>query len=155
MDIKVKLIRLFQCCLLFVWINRQVMVLGLRELPTVQIPHQGTLMGYYMNMFRTQRIIAYLGIPYAHPPIQEKRFAPPVIDGLPAWDGIRNATTLAKGCWSDNRKPVKKHELALMKLLNVQTESAEEKYSEDCLYLNIYIPEGKFHFFIVLLLLIT
>lgn len=85
-------------------------VIGAREPPTVMIPGQGMLQGMFMKMFRIQRIVAYLGIPYAQPPINERRFIPPMVDNLPAWDGIRNATVYPPECWSDLRKPMKQHE---------------------------------------------
>lgn len=85
-------------------------ILGAREPPTVNIPGQGTVMGMYMKMFRIQRIVAYLGIPYAQPPVNEKRFMPPLVDDLEEWDGVRNATTYAPECWSDVRKPIKQHD---------------------------------------------
>lgn len=80
-----------------------------REPPTVMIPEQGMVMGMYMKMFRIQRIVAYLGIPYAQSPINERRFMAPLIDNVP-WDGVRNATTFPPQCWSDIRKPIKQHE---------------------------------------------
>lgn len=85
-------------------------VIGAREPPTVMIPGQGTVMGMFMKMFRIQRIVAYLGIPYAQPPVNEKRFMPPLVDNLATWDGVRNATAYPPECWSDIRKPIKQHE---------------------------------------------
>lgn len=87
-----------------------IAVYAAREPPTVKIPDQGTVMGMYMKMFRIQRIVAYLGIPYAQPPLNEKRFMPPLVDNLETWDGVRNATTFPPECWSDIRKPVKHHD---------------------------------------------
>lgn len=84
-------------------------VVGARDPPTVTIPEQGTLMGMYMKMFRIQRIVAYLGIPYAQSPVNEKRFMQPFVD-LAAWDDVRNATTYPPECWSDLRKPLKQHD---------------------------------------------
>lgn len=87
-----------------------VTVICAREPPMVTIPGQGTLMGMYMKMFRIQRIVAYLGIPYAQPPVMEKRFMAPIVDDLGTWDGVRNATTYPPECWSDERKPLKQHD---------------------------------------------
>lgn len=129
----------------FLFLNQTIIVFAAREPPTVTIPGQGQLMGMYMKMFRIQRIVAYLGIPYAHPPIYEKRFGPPVVDNLPSWDGIRNATELQSECWSDYRKPIKKHDEAFMRLIGTPKKRNVSLYNEDCLYLNIYLPEGKFN----------
>lgn len=91
-------------------------VIGAREPPMVTIPGQGTLMGMYMKMFRIQRIVAYLGIPYAQPPVSEKRFMPPLVDNLATWEGVRNATTFPPLCWSDIRKPLKQHDEGTSKI---------------------------------------
>lgn len=115
---------------------------AIREPPSVTIPGQGTLTGMYMKMFRIQRIIAYLGIPYAQPPTVERRFAPPVVDNLPSWGGVRNATEFQRDCWSDTRKPFKQHDEAFMRLIGTSKIRNSSLYDEDCLYLNIYIPEG-------------
>lgn len=119
------------------------MVAG-RDPPVVQIPDQGEIMGYFMTMFRTQKIIAYLGIPYAQPPINERRFAPPVVESLPSWEGIRNASQLPMECWSDTRKPVKQHDDIFLRMLGINAKSKDvSRFSEDCLFLNIYVPDGK------------
>jgi len=74
----------------------------------------------------------FLGIPFAQAPVGELRFRQPV----PArpWRGVRNATTLPPSCY---QKP--------------DTEFGAEFYgstvwnsptpvSEDCLYLNVWVP---------------
>lgn len=40
---------------------------------TVTIPDQGTIIGKDISMIRTQRINAFLGIPYAQPPLVSLR----------------------------------------------------------------------------------
>lgn len=117
-----------------------------RDAPPIVIPDQGTVMGMYMRMFRTQSILAYLGIPFAQPPINERRFFPPVVDVLPAWDGVRNATTFQADCWQNPLKPLKKHDELFNKLLkNIRNMNNDSRrYDEDCLYLNIFIPDGRF-----------
>lgn len=115
-----------------------------RDSPTVHIPDQGQIMGVFLKMFRVQSIVAYLGIPYAQSPIEERRFAPPVVDPLPSWEGIRNASQLASSCWSDNRQPMKIHDEIFYKILGIDPKKSDSsQFSEDCLYLNIYIPDGK------------
>lgn len=112
-----------------------------REPPTVNIPDQGQLVGMYMKMFRIQRIVAYLGVPYAQPPFV--RFGPPVVDDLPSWQGPRNATEYQPECWSDTRRPAKQHDVAFSRLIGVSRKWDPGLYSEDCLYLNIFVPDGK------------
>lgn len=115
-----------------------------RDSPTVHIPDQGQIMGIFLKMFRVQSIVAYLGIPYAQPPIEERRFAPPVVDPLPSWEGMRNASQLASPCWSDNRQSMKNHDEIFYKILGIDPKQSDSsQFSEDCLYLNIYIPDGK------------
>jgi hypothetical protein len=111
-----------------------------RELPTVEIPSQGTIMAMRITKFRTQRVLAYLGIPFAHPPIDNLRFAPPVINDLPSWTGIRNSTIQAE-CWQDvDEYNQKRHEVLFAALLPKQD---DRMFDEDCLFLNIYVPDGK------------
>lgn len=115
-----------------------------RDAPVVQIPGQGQIMGFFSKMFRTQTIIGYLGIPYAQPPIDHLRFAPPSVDVLPSWQGIRNGKNPPMQCWSDVRKPIKNHDEIFFKILGIDPKlSNNSQFSEDCLYLNIFVPEGK------------
>lgn len=67
--------------------------------------------------------IAYLGVPFAKPPVGELRFrAPQPVD---PWDGVFVA---------DKFKP---------NPLQINLIYPVESYSEDCLYLNVWIPEDK------------
>lgn len=59
---------------------------------------------------------AYLGIPYAKPPVGELRFAAP--EAPASWSGVRSATTYGSDC--------------------VQSTGGG---SEDCLYLNVFRPK--------------
>ncbi|KAI6179542.1 Carboxylic ester hydrolase [Aphelenchoides besseyi] len=65
---------------------------------------------------------SYLGIPYAQPPIGDLRFKKP----LPAkkWTGVRKCTEFATHCYY--RNPT--HQL---------------RPSEDCLFLNVFVPEKE------------
>ncbi|XP_049542707.1 putative inactive carboxylesterase 4 [Anopheles darlingi] len=62
---------------------------------------------------------AYLGIPYAKPPVRELRFANPVPNDL--WDGIYDAS--------------KEKDICAQKIVTLILGS------EDCLYLNVFVPE--------------
>lgn len=108
---------------------------ALRDPPTVNIPNQGMLVGKEISLIRTQRIIAYLGIPYAKPP---ERFAPPDTDELPVWDGVRNATEYEAGCMQ-NKENIQPEDEPFNHLLSDQ----DLPYSEDCLYLNVFVPYGE------------
>lgn len=121
-----------------------------RDPPTVTIPDQGTVMGMYMKMFRTQRVVAYLGIPYAQAPVNEKRFTPPVVDNLPSWEGVKNATSPAPHCWHMPRDTHRRHNQLFMELIRSGDDGGggdgggDRQYDEDCLFLNIYIPDCKY-----------
>nr|XP_019536645.2 pyrethroid hydrolase Ces2a-like [Aedes albopictus] len=113
-----------------------------RDPPTVEIPNQGTVMGTFVKMFRTQRVIAYLGIPYAQAPTAEKRFAPPVVDGLPSWEGVKNASTFGPQCWESPRETHRRHDQLFLELIKPAADDAEKQYDEDCLFLNIFVPDA-------------
>ncbi|CAG4951663.1 unnamed protein product [Colias eurytheme] len=123
-------------------------VLSAREPKQINIANQGTIAGMYITRFRTKRIAAYLGIPYAQPPLEFRRFSPPEYTDLPQWEGVRNATLFAPDCMqSDPKKedvqnPLSRHDELFTKLLESQMEEPRKKeYSEDCLYLNVYVPD--------------
>lgn len=135
------------CAVIYILILINVIlcpVVNGREPPVVEISDQGKISGFYMKMFRVQRVIAYLGIPYAQPPIDQLRFSPPFAETLPKWDGIRNGSVMQNECWSDLRRPLKQHDEFFLKMLGVDVKSKDSsRFSEDCLYLNVFTPDGK------------
>ncbi len=78
---------------------------------------QGTVSGIQQN-----GIYRFLGIPYAAPPVGERRWQPPAPPSN--WDGVREATTFGNAA--------------------IQTRDTGfdpgAKPSEDCLYLNVWSP---------------
>ncbi|XP_049778171.1 juvenile hormone esterase-like [Schistocerca cancellata] len=76
---------------------------------------QGTLQGTVLTSVYNTSYTAFLGIPYAEPPVGDLRFQPPL--AASGWDGVRDATQYGSDC--------------------VQ---ATGSGSEDCLYLNVYVP---------------
>jgi para-nitrobenzyl esterase len=60
-------------------------------------------------------VTAYLGVPFAEPPVGPLRWQPPVPRA--AWSGVWNANQSAPACLQ-----------------------AQEGSSEDCLYLSVYVP---------------
>lgn len=119
-----------------------------REPPITTIADQGMIQAVFLKLYRTQSVIAYLGLPYAHSPVNEKRFAPPIVDALPSWSGVRNSTMMPV-CWQNVMKPKAKHSEVFHKLLNKMIDMDKmmdvesQQYDEDCLYLNIFIPDGE------------
>ncbi|XP_058058216.1 venom carboxylesterase-6-like [Anopheles bellator] len=91
----------------------------------VTLPHGGSLVGRYLNSFSGHGILAFLGVPYAKPPVGELRFKAPVPFG--GWSGIRSATIDAPLC--TQRDPYRRDE--------------EISGVEDCLQINIYVPERR------------
>jgi para-nitrobenzyl esterase len=90
--------------------------------PSVVHTPSGTLRGESANDVRF-----FGGIPFARPPIGPLRFKPP----LPAkpWSGERDATSFAAS-------PMQWHE-------STSPGQGPVQHSEDCLYLNLWAPEGK------------
>ncbi|HMC16457.1 MAG TPA: carboxylesterase family protein, partial [Albitalea sp.] len=71
-------------------------------------------------------VYAYLGIPYAAPPVGALRWRAP--QPVQPWDGVRSATALAPQCLQAARSPD-----------SVYAEFAgNQPMSEDCLYLNVW-----------------
>lgn len=115
-----------------------------REPPIVSIPDQGDIKGVFLKQYRTQTIIGYMGIPYAQQPVGLNRFSAPVVDGLPSWEGVRDGSQMPPLCWSETRKPAKQHDEAFAKLLGINLRPKNNSiFSEDCLFLNIFLPEGN------------
>ncbi|XP_060524379.1 cocaine esterase-like [Cylas formicarius] len=94
-------------------------LLGLSEAALVTTQH-GQLQGMRFSAPEDPPVYAYLGIPFAVPPVGELAFQETQI--LDKWDGILNATKEGKYCIGST-------------YLNEQ-----DTQSEDCLFLNIYSP---------------
>jgi para-nitrobenzyl esterase len=71
----------------------------------------------------TPTVNKYLGIPYAAPPVGELRWQPP--QPLERWQGPRDATQFGNHC-PQGASPF-----------------GTESTTEDCLYLNVFTPNGK------------
>ncbi|XP_077209029.1 thyroglobulin [Paroedura picta] len=91
---------------------------------TVSIPSIGVLYGASKVIqvgSNWKSIYQFLGIPYAAPPSGENRFRPPqVFTRVESW----NATTTRASCWQPGDDGVN-----------------PSSVSEDCLYLNVYVPD--------------
>ncbi|ETE58106.1 Neuroligin-3, partial [Ophiophagus hannah] len=81
----------------------------------------------------------YLGVPYAAPPVGDKRFLPP--EPPPSWSGIRNATHFPPVCPQNIHTAVPEIMLPIWFTANLDIVATYiQDPNEDCLYLNIYIP---------------
>lgn len=90
-------------------------------------------------------VIQYLGVPYARPPTGDRRFQPPE-PPLP-WPGIRNVTQFAPVCpQSLDERSMLGDMMPSWLTANLDIAATYLTHqSEDCLYLNIYVPteEGE------------
>lgn len=115
---------------------------GYREAPIVNIRRQGAISGAELTLNKVgYRAWTYLGIPFARPPIGDLRFAPPDTDPPPAWDGVRNGSVHMPACIQ--LLPVQPHPIHRIFTNVAISPIGQIKTSEDCLYLNIYRPEGE------------
>lgn len=89
---------------------------------TIATVRNGTLIGATMRTRLGRDIHAFLGIPYAAPPIGDLRFEPP--QPAASWSGVRAAVENAAICTQRN----------------IYTYQEEIVGDEDCLYLNVYTP---------------
>ncbi|XP_010283145.1 PREDICTED: thyroglobulin, partial [Phaethon lepturus] len=91
--------------------------------PSVYIPSHGDLMGKSQVIHvgsEWRNINQFLGIPYAAPPLAERRFSPPEPF---AWVETWNATVARATCWQPG-----------------DGEAPSHSVNEDCLYLNVFVP---------------
>ncbi|XP_005109814.2 acetylcholinesterase [Aplysia californica] len=89
----------------------------------------GIVRGYVYTLFDGREVERYLGVPFAKPPVGVRRFELPEVPTK--WSGIKNATTVSPACIQSllHGFYIKSHD-----------PSFDDRQSEDCLYLNIYVP---------------
>ncbi|XP_014451055.2 fatty acyl-CoA hydrolase precursor, medium chain isoform X1 [Alligator mississippiensis] len=78
-------------------------------------------------------VSVFLGIPFAKPPIGPLRFSPP--QRPEPWQGVRDATSYPPMCLQD-----KEAGQLLSDTFTNRKEKVSLQMSEDCLYLNMYVP---------------
>ncbi|XP_075212202.1 esterase E4-like isoform X2 [Lycorma delicatula] len=104
---------------------------------------QGDIQGIIKKTVNDNEIQAFLGIPFARPPIGDLRFKSPVPFGK--WNGVWNAS-------KDGNECVQKSLENLVDSLKQTQLKVDESYpsdqtptsiigSEDCLYLNVFTPD--------------
>ncbi|KAK7909403.1 hypothetical protein WMY93_014087 [Mugilogobius chulae] len=81
----------------------------------------------------------YLGVPYATAPIGDRRFQPPEAPG--SWQEIRNASQFAPVCPQNVHGVLPEIMLPVWFTDNLDVAASYiQNQSEDCLYLNVYVP---------------
>jgi para-nitrobenzyl esterase len=97
-------------------------VLAANSHQTVITISQGALAG----QVDTFGVRSFKGVPYAEPPVGDKRWTAPVAAG--PWKGVRDARDFGASCFETSYSP--------QSLFNVHP----PKLSEDCLFLNVWMP---------------
>lgn len=124
-----------------IWLFSLVFGVEGKDPPVVNIPNQGPVSGKEVTLPRSQKAIVYLGIPFAQPPKKPLlRLRPPKTDTLPSWTEVRNASSFAPAC-PQSKEALREHHYFLSEILFDQIEALD--FDEDCLYLNIFVPDGK------------
>ncbi|XP_058296360.1 liver carboxylesterase 1 [Hylobates moloch] len=101
--------------------------------PVVDTVH-GKVLGKFVSLEGfAQPVAVFLGIPFAKPPLGPLRFTPP--QPAEPWSFVKNATSYPPMCTQDPKAGQ-----LLSELFTNRKENIPLKFSEDCLYLNIYTP---------------
>ncbi|EHA99842.1 Carboxylesterase 3 [Heterocephalus glaber] len=101
--------------------------------PVVDTMH-GKVLGKYVSLDGfAQPVAVFLGVPFAKPPLGSLRFAPP--EPAEPWSSVKNTTLYPPMCSQDAVAGQ-----VLSELFTNRKEDIPLKFSEDCLYLNIYTP---------------
>ncbi|KAJ8007879.1 hypothetical protein DPEC_G00098760 [Dallia pectoralis] len=92
---------------------------------------QGTFRGTHLSVPSGGHVRAFLGIPFAKPPIGKLRFhSPQPVEG---WSGVQNFTRYRNSCF----QPL---DTSLPGFQGTEMWNPNTNLSEDCLYLNIWTP---------------
>ncbi|XP_072497459.1 acetylcholinesterase isoform X1 [Notamacropus eugenii] len=94
---------------------------------------EGKLRGIHLNA-PGGPVSAFLGIPFAEPPVGPRRFLPP--EPKRAWNGVLDATSFQSVCYQyvDNLYPG---------FQGSEMWNPNRELSEDCLYLNVWTPSPR------------
>ena len=90
-------------------------------------PVVNTSFGPLQGTAQASGVSKYQGIPYAQPPNGTRRWQPPLDWATPWGPGVRNAVTAGASC------------------IQGQLYAPGGPRSEDCLYLNVWVPPGGEH----------
>ncbi|GAB1293470.1 Carboxylesterase 1D [Apodemus speciosus] len=107
---------------------------GYPSSPPVVNTVKGKVLGKYVSLEGfAQPVAVFLGVPFAKPPLDSLRFAPP--QPAEPWSFVKNTTSYPPMCSQDAVGGQ-----VLSELFTNRKENIPLQFSEDCLYLNIYTP---------------
>ena len=92
---------------------------------------KGKLRGMLVGASLNRTVSAYLGIPYAKPPIRDLRFRTP--KDISSWSGTRDATRQPASCYQ-------REDLFFADFEGLKEQQPRILPDEDCLYLNVFVP---------------
>ncbi|KAG8560272.1 hypothetical protein GDO81_014873 [Engystomops pustulosus] len=95
---------------------------------------QGKVSGIKKSVI-SHTVTAYLGIPYGEAPTGEKRFQKP--EPRAPWEGIYQATNYGNSCYQN-----KEEAESYIDVLGTDMWNIKNELSEDCLNLNVWVPES-------------
>lgn len=96
--------------------------------------HKGLVRGVTQKLFTGKFVDAFLGIPFAQPPIGKYRFRHP--QPSKSWEGELDASKLSNSCYQTNDTFFGSN------YVGTSVWNANTPLSEDCLYLNVWTPFG-------------
>ncbi|XP_053561539.1 cholinesterase [Bombina bombina] len=100
---------------------------------TIVQTKQGKVSGIHLPVL-SGSVTAYLGIPYGEPPTGAQRFKKS--EPRKPWQGTYNATEFGRSCYQNKQDIYSEFTGTAMWLVN-------NEMSEDCLFLNIWVPSSK------------
>ncbi|XP_034378288.1 liver carboxylesterase 1 isoform X1 [Arvicanthis niloticus] len=108
--------------------------LGYPSSPPVVNTVHGKVLGKYISLEGFEQPVAvFLGVPFAKPPLGSLRFAPP--QPAEPWNFVKNTTSYPPLCYQNPEAAQ-----TIAELFTNRKKIIPHKFSEDCLYLNIYTP---------------
>ena len=125
-----------------------------RNVNTKYGPVQGVLQ---QRTERLQPVATYLGIPFATPPVGNLRFMPPVT--VSPWKEPLHADRFSPVCPQNlpdvSNSSSSLHKISAGRLAHIRRSlPLLQNQSEDCLYLNVYVPASGIYLHFLLLHLI-
>lgn len=102
--------------------------------PLVITTDKGKIRGATLNVVTGKKVDAWLGIPYAQPPVGPLRYRHP--RPIEKWQGILNATTQPNSC-------VQILDTVFGDFSGADMWNPNTPMSEDCLYINVVTPHPR------------